>query len=73
MKLKNKQLIEIDKNYKNLNNKELSNTLISLGNDFEKIKVYLLELTATMEEFEHVYNNVYSELEERLKFKVKAK
>lgn len=68
MKLKNKKLIEIDKNYKNLSNKELSNILITLGNDFDKIKVYLLELTTTMEEFEQVYNNVYLELEDRLKF-----
>lgn len=71
MKLRNKKLIEINKSYKDLSNKELSNTLITLGNDFEKIKVYLLELTSTMEEFEQVYNNVYNELEDRLKFKGK--
>lgn len=69
MKLKNKKLVEINKDYKNLSNKELSNILITLNNDFDKVKIYLLELTATMEEFDFVYNNVYDELQQRLKFK----
>lgn len=71
MKIKNKQLNEINKTYKNLSNKELSNALIMLYNDFERVKVYLLELTNTLDEFDYVYKNLYDELQYRLKFKSK--
>lgn len=68
MALKNKQLIEINNSYKEMSNKELSNILIMLKNDFNKAKIYLLELTENLNEFSEVYDNVFDELQSRLKF-----
>jgi len=62
------ELEEILNTYKTKNNKELSTISIHLFNDFNAIKESLLILTTNMTEIKTVYEKVYAELQERLKF-----
>jgi hypothetical protein len=54
--------------YKTKNNKELSIISVQLFNDFQAIKESMLILFTNMNEIEKVYNAVYGELQNRLKF-----
>lgn len=55
--------------HKSKSNKELSTIAVNLYNDFTAIKESMLILTSDISEIEKVYNAVYKELQERLKFK----
>lgn len=66
--MKNKELENICNTYKDKSNKELSNILVSLDNDFNGIKLVMLDLAIGIGEIEETYNNVYNELHKRLKF-----
>ena len=66
--MKNEELKNIMETYKTKSNKDLSNTMMSLHNDFTKIKNHMLELTVVIDEISETYENVYTELQTRLKF-----
>jgi hypothetical protein len=69
--MKNEKLQEIIDNHKGFPNKELANILITLESDFNNIKKVILELTETLKELEVTYDNIYDELQKRLKFENK--
>jgi hypothetical protein len=69
--MKNEKLQEIIDKHKGLANKELANILVTLEVDFNNIKNVILDLTETMKELEITYDNVYDELQKRLKFEDK--
>lgn len=67
------ELQEILDTYKNKGNKELSNIVVNLYNDFTALKESMLILTMNLAEIEKVYNSVYQELQGRLKFENQEK
>lgn len=67
--MKNEALEKINKDLHNKPNKELGNILVTLEHDFNNIKNVILELTETLKELEVTHDNVYNELQKRLKFK----
>jgi hypothetical protein len=69
--MKNQELKLINETYTNRTNKDLANILATLELDFKNIKGLILELTDTLKEVEITYDNVYGELEKRLKFETK--
>jgi len=71
MIMKNQELKLINETYTNRTNKDLANILATLELDFKNIKGLILELTDTLKEVEITYDNVYGELEKRLKFETK--
>lgn len=64
-----KDLEQIIENYKSLNNRDLSNVLLTIESDFDIVKGQLLALTETIKELEIAYEVIYNELQARLKFK----
>lgn len=62
------ELQQILDTYKTKNNRELSLITVNLYNDFTAIKDSILILTNSLAEIEKVYNPVYAELQNRLKF-----
>lgn len=68
MTLKNEALQKIADTYKNKSNKDLSNVLMNLHNDFTQMKTAMLQLAETVSEIEQVYDKVFAELQSRLKF-----
>lgn len=64
------QLQQILETYKTKNNKELSTITVKLYNDFTAIKSSILMLTNNLADIEKVYNAVYAELQNRLKFQI---
>lgn len=66
--MENTELKKILDTYKNKSNKDLSNVMMTLHNDFTQIKNHMLELTGVIDEISTVYEKVYTELQSRLKF-----
>lgn len=69
--MENEILKAIEGNYKNKSNKELSKILMTLHNDFYKIKNHMLEMVSVLTEIGEVYDKVYLETQSRLKFENK--
>lgn len=67
--MKNEKLQKICDTYKDKSNKELSNILVNLNTDFNRLKQVMLELAITLGEVEDTHDKVYYELQKRLKFK----
>lgn len=67
--MKNKKLEEISNTYKKKSNKELSNILVNLNIDYKRLKDVMVEMVIALGEVEETYDNVYDELQKRLKFK----
>lgn len=65
----NEILKEIEEGYKNLTNKELSEIMLKLHEDFYNIKTLLVDLTKDMSDIEKIYVLIYEELQKRLNFK----
>jgi DNA anti-recombination protein RmuC len=63
--MKNEEILEILKDYRNKSNKDLVNTLDFLKNDFEKTKDLLLKLTYHLESTENSYNKILEEINKR--------
>jgi len=59
--------------YKTKSNKDLSNISVKLFGDFNILKDSALVLAMNMSELETVYNAVYAELQNRLKFEENEK
>lgn len=64
------ELENIRKTYKTKGNKELSTITVNLYNDFTAIKDSILVLISNLTDIEKVYDEVYQELQKRLKFEV---
>jgi len=60
------QVLDILKDYKNKSNKNLTDVMDFLQNDFEKTKELILKLTYHMDETEKSYNKVYKEYKKRI-------
>lgn len=58
--------LEIIKNYKNSSNKELSELMDFLNEDFEKTKDLIIKLTYHLDSTEESYNKVFEEYKKRL-------
>jgi hypothetical protein len=67
--MKNKIFEQILEDYKDKSNKDLSEILVVLKNDFDVTKQVVLDLAEMIGEIEVVYDKVYTELQSRLKFK----
>lgn len=67
--MNNPKLKEICDNIEKKSNKDLSTLLIAVKNDFYDVKDTIIRLTTTLEELEVTYDKIYSELQNRLKFK----
>lgn len=67
--MNNPKLKEICDNIEKKSNKDLSTLLIAVKNDFYDVKDTIIRLTTTLEELEVTYDKIYSELQDRLKFK----
>ena len=65
IKMKNEEILEILKDYRNKSNKDLVNTLDFLKNDFEITKDLLLKLTYHLESTENSYNKILEEINKR--------
>ena len=57
---------EILKNYKNKSNKDLSDVMDTLKEDFEKTKDLIVKLTYHLDSTEKEYNKIYEEYKKRL-------
>lgn len=62
----NKKALEVIKNYKNSSNKELSELMDFLNEDFEKTKDLIIKLTYHLDTTEDSYNKVFEEYKKRL-------
>lgn len=60
------EVLNILKDYKNKSNKNLTDVMDFLQNDFEKTKDLILKLTYHMDETEKSYNKVYDEYKKRI-------
>jgi len=57
---------EILKNYKKKSNKDLSDVMDLLKNDFDKTKDLIVKLTYHLDSTEKEYNKIYEEYKKRL-------
>lgn len=64
--MKSEDVLEILKDYKNKPNKELTDVLDFLQEDFEKTKDLLVKLTYHLETTENSYNKILEEYKKRL-------
>ena len=64
--MKSEDVLEILKDYKNKPNKELTDVLDFLQEDFEKTKDLLVKLTYHLETTENSYNQILEEYKKRL-------
>jgi hypothetical protein len=62
------ELQKILETYKTKSNKELSTIAVNLYKDFAALKESSLILISNLAEIEKVYNAVYAELQNRMKF-----
>lgn len=60
------QVLDILKDYKNKSNKNLTDVMDFLQNDFEKTKDLIVKLTYHLDETEKSYNKVYDEYKKRV-------
>lgn len=65
--MKNEEVLEIIKNYKNSSNKDLMNVLDFLKEDFDKTKDIILKLTYHLDSTEDAYNKILEEVNNRTK------
>ena len=65
--MEKEKLIEIANDAKNKSNKDLFVVVNELYNEFENTKQLIVDLTRHLESVEELYNNVNSEIENRLK------
>jgi len=61
-----KKALDILKNYKNSSNKELTEILDFLNDDFQKTKDLLVKLTYHLDSTEEAYNKVFEEYKKRI-------
>ena len=64
--MKSEDALEILKDYKNKSNKELTDVLDFLQEDFDKTKNLLVKLTYHLETTENSYNKILEEYKKRL-------
>ena len=64
--MKSEEVLEILKDYKNKPNKELTDVLDFLQEDFDKTKNLLVKLTYHLETTENSYNKILEEYKKRL-------
>ena len=60
------KVLDILKNYNNSTNKELTETMDFLKEDFEKTKDLLIKLTYHLDSTENAYNKVFEEYKKRM-------
>jgi site-specific DNA-adenine methylase len=65
--MKNEEVLDIIKNYKNSSNKDLMNVLDFLKEDFDKTKEIILKLTYHLDGTEDAYNKILEEVNNRTK------
>jgi hypothetical protein len=58
---------DIVKDVENKPNKDLFLAVAELGDEFEKTKTLIIDLTNHLENVENMYNNVNREIEKRIK------
>jgi DNA anti-recombination protein RmuC len=63
--MKSEDVLEILKDYKNKSNKELSDVLDFLQEDFDKTKDLLVKLTYHLDTTENSYNKILEEYKKR--------
>lgn len=63
--MKSEEVLELLKDYKNKSNKELSDTLDFLQEDFEKTKDLIIKLTYHLDSTENSYNKILEEYKKR--------
>jgi hypothetical protein len=61
-----KKALEILKTYKNSSNKELSDVMDFLNEDFQKTKDLIIKLTYHLDSTEDAYNKVFGEYKKRV-------
>ena len=64
--MEEKRVLEILKNYKNSSNKELTQVMDFLNEDFQKTKDLLVKLTYHLDTTEDAYNKVFDEYKKRV-------
>lgn len=62
----NNKVLGIIKNYKNSSNKELTELMDFLNDDFEKTKDLIMKLTYHLDTTEETYNKVFEEYKKRI-------
>ena len=65
IKMKPEQVIEIIKDYKNKSNKDLTDALKFLSEDFDKTKSLIVKLTYHLDSTESSYNKLLDEINKR--------
>jgi len=60
------EVLEILKDYKNKSNKNLTDVMDFLQDDFQKTKDLIVKLTYHLDETEKSYNKVYDEFKKRI-------
>lgn len=65
--MKNEKILEILSDYKNKSNKELTDTMNFLLDDFNKTKDLILKLTYHLDSTENSYNKILEEINKRTK------
>jgi hypothetical protein len=64
--MKNEEILEILKDYKNKSNKDLISALDFLNNDFVKTKDLIVKLTYHLDSTETSYNKLLEEINKRI-------
>ena len=64
--MEEKKVLEILKSYKNSSNKELSDVMDFLNEDFQKTKDLIVKLTYHLDSTEDAYNKVFEEYKKRV-------
>lgn len=64
--MKNEEILEILKDYKNKSNKDLISALDFLNNDFVKTKDLIVKLTYHLDSTETSYNKLLEEINKRV-------
>lgn len=61
------KILEIANDVENKSNKDLTNTLIELKNEFDKTKELIISLTRHLDVVDELYNKVNNEMNKRIK------
>jgi hypothetical protein len=64
--MESKEVLNILSNYKNSSNKELTNVMDFLQDDFDKTKDLIIKLTKHLDTTEESYNKVFEEYKKRI-------
>jgi hypothetical protein len=65
-KMTDQEVLDILKDYKNKSNKNLTDVMDFLQDDFQKTKDLIVKLTYHLDETEKSYNKVYDEYKKRI-------